>query len=196
MALVMTIIVMLILVGVTVSVAMNGGLFDITKKAATQTQKEASKENLQAAVISAYNKETGKIDKGKLENNLGDNWEIEGEDGGPYLVSLKDTTENEFTITQTGKIGYGWVDNGDETYTKGTETKKIGGTYTNEEVRSKLGATGGTYDGTWTVIGVEGEKLKLVSTEAISSGVVFGYEDPKAKEAIKVADENNLTYDE
>ena len=38
MALVMTIIVMLILVGVTVTVAVNGGLFEQTKKAAKGTE--------------------------------------------------------------------------------------------------------------------------------------------------------------
>ena len=44
MALVMTIIVMLILVGVTVTVAVNGGLFEQTKKAAKGTEAERNKE--------------------------------------------------------------------------------------------------------------------------------------------------------
>ena len=40
-ALIITIIVMLILVGVTITVALNGGLFETATKAATETKKEA-----------------------------------------------------------------------------------------------------------------------------------------------------------
>lgn len=53
-ALIITIIVMLILVGVTVTVALNGGLFTTTKQAADRTTEEKEKEIIQVA-YSDYN---------------------------------------------------------------------------------------------------------------------------------------------
>lgn len=44
-ALVITIIVMLILVAVSITIALNGGLFDTTKKAAKDTQNAINEEN-------------------------------------------------------------------------------------------------------------------------------------------------------
>lgn len=44
-ALIITIIVMLILVGVSITIALNGGLFDTTKEAANETQNQINKEN-------------------------------------------------------------------------------------------------------------------------------------------------------
>lgn len=55
-ALVITIIVMLILVGVSVTVALKGGLFDTAKKAATGTNTEAEAErNLSNGAITVNN---------------------------------------------------------------------------------------------------------------------------------------------
>ena len=56
-ALIITIIVMLILVGVTINVALNGGLFEKAKNASVQTQREADREELIVAMIGAYNNE-------------------------------------------------------------------------------------------------------------------------------------------
>ena len=51
-ALVITIIVMLILVGVSVTVAINGGLFTKAREGATNTQKEANAErNLSSGIV-------------------------------------------------------------------------------------------------------------------------------------------------
>ena len=58
-ALIITIIVMLILVGVTISVALNGGLFETATKAATGTQKE--KERLTEVALASYNVSENKI---------------------------------------------------------------------------------------------------------------------------------------
>ena len=52
-ALIITIIVMLILVGVTINVALNGGLFKTTQLAADGTKKEAEKEQLLEAILAA-----------------------------------------------------------------------------------------------------------------------------------------------
>ena len=58
-ALIITIIVMLILVGVTISVSLNGGLFETATKAATGTQKE--KERLTEVALASYNVSENKI---------------------------------------------------------------------------------------------------------------------------------------
>ena len=54
-ALIITIIVMLILVAVTISVALNGGLFNNAKEAKTGTQRQAEKEELISVMVGAYN---------------------------------------------------------------------------------------------------------------------------------------------
>ena len=54
-ALIITIIVMLILVAVTISVALNGGLFNNAKDASDKTQRQAEKEELISAMVGAYN---------------------------------------------------------------------------------------------------------------------------------------------
>lgn len=59
-ALVITIIVMLILVGVSITVAINGGLFDKARSGATNTALEANKE---------YNLSTGSV---TIDNNTVD----------------------------------------------------------------------------------------------------------------------------
>ena len=61
-ALIITIIVMLILVGVTVTTAINGGLFEKARIGAKGTQKEVDREKLNMAVAFAYDETTGKIE--------------------------------------------------------------------------------------------------------------------------------------
>ena len=102
-ALIITIIVMLILVGVTINVALNGGLFGITEEAASNTQMEAEREQLLSAVVTAYDTETGTINKGKLEANLGTGWTVEG-DTAPYTVTSP--KGNKFTVAANGTIEY------------------------------------------------------------------------------------------
>ena len=176
---------MLILVGVTVNVALNGGLFETANKAAKQTQKEADREILQAAVIAAYDAKTEVISKSTLETNLGTDWTVEGDEGGPYGVTSP--KENVYTVTKTGKIAKGWVDNGDGTFRKGNTTVEIGTKYTKEDVLEKLGLTEytGTYAGDWQVIGLEGDKLKLVSVNNVKENVKLG----KTDEDVYIKDE-------
>lgn len=52
---------MLILVGVTITVALNGGLFETATKAATGTQKETERERLTEIALANYNVAEGKI---------------------------------------------------------------------------------------------------------------------------------------
>ena len=168
---------MLILVGVTINVTAQMGIFGRAETATKETNKAAEREELNAAVITAYEPITGVINKQKLENELGEKWNVEGV--GPYKV--RSPKLNIFMVTAKGEISDGsgnemqeeWRDNGNGTFTKGDTTVEVGKTtYTNAEVQEKLGATGGTYKGTWTVIGVEGDKLKLLSTGNVTDDVV------------------------
>ena len=101
-ALIITIIVMLILVGVTVTVAINGGLFSSAKEAAKGTEIGREKEELTSAITTAYDEETGKVDRTKLEDALGTGWSVAGEEGGPYTV--KSPKQNTYTVAVDGTI--------------------------------------------------------------------------------------------
>lgn len=90
-ALVITIIVMLILVGVTVNVALTGGLFDTAKKAKTQTIEEQEREQLMSIVLGKYNTETDTIEI--AESELPEGWTKSDE----VYVSPKG---NKFTVTE------------------------------------------------------------------------------------------------
>ena len=101
-ALIITIIVMLILVGVTVATAINGGLFETARKASEDTQIEADKEKLQAAVAGAFDAVEGIVDGTKLETNL-PGWTIEGE--GPFICTS--AKGNTFKVNLDGIIEEG-----------------------------------------------------------------------------------------
>ena len=102
-ALIITIIVMLILVGVTITVAMQGGLFDTARKAGKDTQMEADKETLSVAVAGAMNVNTGKIETAQsLLDNLPEGWNVE-EIGIYTCTSPKGNT---FTVDEEGNITY------------------------------------------------------------------------------------------
>ena len=94
---------MLILVGVTVTAAINGGLFSSAKEAAKGTEIGREKEELTSAIATAYNVETGKVDKTKLKDALGTGWNIEG-DTAPYTVTSP--KGNKFTVSADGTIEY------------------------------------------------------------------------------------------
>ena len=100
-ALIITIIVMLILVGVTVTTAINGGLFKSARNAAKGTILEKEKEELTAATVYAYNETTGKIDKTKLQNEL-KGWTIEDSTNSSFKCISPN--KNVFTIDENGEV--------------------------------------------------------------------------------------------
>ena len=102
-ALIITIIVMLILVGVTVTTAINGGLFEKARIAAKGTQKEVDREKLNMAVAFAYDETTGKIDRTKLQQELGEEWTVTESESGTYLCE-NTKTGNKFKVKANGKI--------------------------------------------------------------------------------------------
>ncbi len=93
---------MLILVGVTVTVAINGGLFEKSKEAAKGTEIGREKEELTSAITTAYDEATGKVDKAKLKEALGTGWSVDGEEGGPYTV--KSPKQNTYKVAVDGTI--------------------------------------------------------------------------------------------
>ncbi len=95
---------MLILVGVTVTVAINGGLFEKSKEATKGTEIEREKEELTSAIATAYNVETGKVDKTKLKDALGTGWSLAEGDTAPYTVTSP--KGNKFTVSTDGTIEY------------------------------------------------------------------------------------------
>ena len=101
-ALIITIIVMLILVGVTINVALNGGLFEKADEATKQTQEAIDYEELQMAAVAALNGdlEIPNADAIKLEG-----WTITGIAGGPYTCTSP--KENVFTVDKKGNITKG-----------------------------------------------------------------------------------------
>ena len=93
---------MLILVGVTVTVAVNGGLFEKSKEAAKGTEIGREKEELTSAITTAYDEATGKVDKAKLKEALGTGWSVDGEEGVPYTV--KSPKQNTYKVAVDGTI--------------------------------------------------------------------------------------------
>ena len=96
-ALIITIIVMMILVGVTVATAINGGLFETARKAARDTQIEADKEALLGAVLEALDTKTGTLDVDNI-TNLPEGWR-NNQDG-----TYTSPNGNTFKVGETGEV--------------------------------------------------------------------------------------------
>ena len=104
-ALIITIIVMLILVAVTISVALNGGIFNNAREAKTGTQRQAEKEELIAKMVGAYDS-TGSFatsNVGQLPS--GAQWCTEEETSYEHAVS-NPTSDTNWIITKNGNKFY------------------------------------------------------------------------------------------
>ena len=101
-ALIITIIVMMILVGVTVAVVQEGGLFTKAELAVTETEKAKEKEMLQAAAIGAYDTTLGKVDVEELRENLPEGWEVEEGENNFICTS---PTGNKTVVGTNGTVG-------------------------------------------------------------------------------------------
>ena len=93
-ALIITIIVMMILVAVSVTVALDGGLFGTAKDAASKTQIEAEKEILLSAVVGAIGTDA-RVDFSKVQLPDG----FTGENG-----VYESSSGNRFAVTENGEI--------------------------------------------------------------------------------------------
>jgi len=96
---------MLILVGVTINFAINGGIINKAKSASSEMQKAADKEELQLAIIASMDYLTDEINETELKSNL-PNWTITG--NGPYTCTSPSgnvfTVALNGTITETGEV--------------------------------------------------------------------------------------------
>ena len=145
---------MLILVGVTINVALNGGLFETANKAVKQTQKEADREILQAAVIAALNEQLKIENANAILKNLPDGWEVTGADGGPYICTSP--KGNIFIVDQNGEI---------------TEPPELPeGLEEGKEFRMDADQDG--TDETWIVLYKTASHLKTNEIEVISKNVM------------------------
>jgi cell division protein FtsX len=99
-ALIITIVIMLILVGVTINVSIDGKLFGTTKKVVSDAQKQEEIEVLKTAVYMCLNDETEIDNEALLKNKLPEEWKVEG--GVPYVVTS--TSGNEFFVYSDGEI--------------------------------------------------------------------------------------------
>lgn len=146
-ALIITIIVMLILVGVTINIALNGGLFEKAKKVSYQTNASQIKEQLTIAKAAKLAENNGEIlsDYGITLNDLQISDELKAEYGEKLVIS-KDAnlyydnskvtgTEEQNWLKEIGITEYSGIDddddNGDvkdELYHEGIIP--IGGVYT------------------------------------------------------------------
>ena len=104
-ALIITIIVMLILVGVVISIAIQAGLFSTAKMASEKTQIEIDKEKLLLAVVGAIDHNSGKVNFSTLVTELRDDWEYSGSDF-PCVFTNK-SSKNKFTVEEDGTITIG-----------------------------------------------------------------------------------------
>ena len=103
-ALIITIIVMLILVGVTINVALNGGVFEKAKNASTQTQREADKEELLSAVFGTADN-SGNLNVASLTINGWTKSAAKQDTDGKTYYEFTSAKENVFYVyAETGKV--------------------------------------------------------------------------------------------
>ena len=97
-ALIITIIVMMILVAVSVTVALDGGLFGTAKKAGSETQLKAEEEMLLSAVVGAIGTDA-RVDFSKVQLPDG----FTGKDG-----IYESQSGNTFVVSKNGEIASIW----------------------------------------------------------------------------------------
>ena len=95
-ALVITIAIMLILVGVTINISLKGGLFSRANEATAQMQIEAEKEDLLTAALGTLGR-NGKVNIAELDNNL-----PEGFTGSNGIYTS--STGNRYQVTEDADI--------------------------------------------------------------------------------------------
>ena len=102
-----------------------------------------------------------------------------------YKVLISEQQGSSFTKWELQEDGV--------TIKNGKTQIKIGDEIENDAVLEAKGGTKGTYTGTWTVLGAENGKLKLVSTTNVVENVILGKEDPKVPaELEEIYKEENL----
>ena len=196
-ALVITIIVLLILAMVSIKIVMDGGLITKASDATTQHTIAAEKEKIQtgyaAYQMALANKEN--VTKPTIEEEAtvtpkGEDWSVTFTKTNNEYELKKDGT---ITLTKQGNgstTTVGWTDNGDDTFTKGDITVKVGDivTYNVGEEKSTTvdkDKSGYSSDQTfkteknlgWRVLGISAKgEIELISDNPTSSTLYLGGE--------------------
>ena len=194
-ALVITIIIMLILAGVTVKIATGGGIIDKTKNTSDEFEIEQEKEKVKSGYLSY-----------KTAKMVDDNAQLFVEDAQPPIGNATSgwtviftKTNNEYKLTKDGKVTLtkqgngstttlGWTDNGNDTFTKEDVTVKLGDIVSYDEGKdysttvdkNKSGYSSNqtfkTDDLNWRVLGINSKgELELISDNP-TSGLTLCYE--------------------
>ena len=153
-ALIITIIVMLILVGVTVTVALKGGLFESANESTRQKEEKTIYEQIVGAMKL---KDTGKTDVTGTYNAAKTDLELQGKTVTPTSPAESEITDATASITFEVK-----GKNGTYTYTITTEEIKIGGG-SSPEVPDELA----TY-----ILGADGKGRKLFVEQDANEGII------------------------
>ena len=185
-ALVITIIIMLILAGVTVKIATGGGIIDKTKNTSDEFEIEQEKEKVKSGYLSY---KTAKmvdddaqlfVEDAKTNGNATSGWAV-----------IFDKTKNEYKLTKDGKVTLikqngivvsVWKENSDGTFTNGDVTLQVGDyvnydegtghstTVTANESGYNNDQTYTTDNIGWRVLGVnEKGGIELISDNTISN---------------------------
>ena len=121
-ALIITIILMLILLGVTVTGAIRGGIFSTTKQATSETQKAIDRQELQEIVIIESRKGSSEMDLSKVEENLQGGWQVNKK-----RREVVSPSGNAFLIEENGNVkDIKWRMGESGEITDGKTTIKIG----------------------------------------------------------------------
>ena len=91
---------MLILVGVTINFALNGGIINKAKTASLKMQQAADREELQMAIVASTDYITGEVVRQDLVSALSSGWNVSGE--APYTCISPNG--NSFTVAADGTI--------------------------------------------------------------------------------------------
>ena len=194
-ALVITIIVLLILAMVSIKIVMDGGLITKAKESTSQHTIAAEKETIQTG-YAAYQIELAQ--KGTAELKVegeatvtpkGEDWNVKFTKTNNEYELKKDGT---ITLTKQGNASttVGWTDNGNDTFTKGDVTLKVGdivnydeGTgYSTTVDKSQSGHDTNqaytTKDLGWRVLGLSAKgEIELISDNPINSSLCLSGEE-------------------
>ena len=194
-ALVITIIVLLILAGVTIATLTgDNGILGKAKTAKTTNDEEKAKEQIKIAIMGSYGKD-GELNYDDLTKNLGQIGikDLPNEASYPLEVTLDGVSA---TIEANGEVNFttrgGYTQTGDTITSPDGKTMKVGD-YVNYDPTLEANASDLTYTSTtdktgtnsdqefnattyksagygWRVLGVKNGKIRLISEEFIGAG--------------------------
>lgn len=189
-SLIITIIIIVILAVISIQVINENKILDKSEIAKETYSEAEEKEKIKLAVAqatidsgsNAINKESFKI---ALTEQFKDDFEFTNETTDYFKVKIK-SSKRIYKIDRSRNIEKinGWIDNGDNSVTKGDTTLNIGDILTKDEIKKIIEDSkediiengGIKYEGSWQIIGIENDKLKLVSTDNVANQIL-GYEE-------------------